>query len=112
MTTFTPPVGISFSSSVTKLYRNLRNDFGDGYSQITGDGINSVREVWNLSWDTLTDAQADTIEAFLDAQGGIPFNWETPRGETKRFSSNVPVRTFQSYNKNSLTVVFTEEPGV
>lgn len=112
MTTFTPPIGVSYRTSVTKNYRTLENDFGDGYTQVVPDGMNSVLEVWSLSWDSLTDSQANEIEDFLDAQGGTPFEWETPKNDTRRFKSSPPTRTYNSYNNNTLTVTFTEQPGV
>lgn len=112
MTTFNPLAGVSFKTSVNKVYRTLENDFGDGYTQTTGDGINNVLEVWNVIWDKITDVQADEIEAFLDARAGAPFYWVTPKGNTKVFVSGQPARTYEDYNNNSISVTFTERPGI
>jgi phage-related protein len=54
--------------------------FGDGYSQRAPDGINAMAEVWSLTWDSLTKSEADAIETFLTARGGVEaFYWQSPR---------------------------------
>ena len=61
MATFNPPVNPSYNSPQDVAERIKRADFGDGYTQRTSDGINERKENWNLSWDTLKDADANTI---------------------------------------------------
>ncbi|MCG3463672.1 phage tail protein [Xenorhabdus bovienii] len=52
--------------------------FGDGYKQTSGDGINTQRESWPLSFvGALSDIQP--IIAFLrEHQGWRPFKWRNP----------------------------------
>ena len=53
--------------------------FGSGYEQRVVFGINQNPKVWELSWNNITEANADTIEAFLDARAGQEaFDWTPP----------------------------------
>lgn len=111
MTTFSPVIAPSYSSSQKKTFRTLRADFGDGYSLKVADGIKTERQVWSLSWGNLTNAQATTITDFFDTQGEhIPFTWVTPYGETKRFYiSGGYTKTPVNYNASDLSVMFEED---
>ncbi|WP_246733473.1 phage tail protein [Methylobacterium sp. BTF04] len=61
----------------------LKAEFGDGYSQSAGDGMNHIRKVFDLKWDPLTDGQAATIEVFLERHGSTkPFLYQHPRAST------------------------------
>lgn len=58
--------------------------FGSGYSQRSTFGLNQNPKTWNLTWN-VSEADADTIEAFLDARGGAEaFEW-TPLAETTEY---------------------------
>jgi len=53
--------------------------FGDGYSQRIVWGENQNPKVWNLDFRNISEADADTIETFLDARGGQEsFEWVPP----------------------------------
>lgn len=53
--------------------------FGSGYSQRSTLGINQDKKVWQLSWTNRTATDANTIEDFLEARGGVEaFNWSPP----------------------------------
>jgi phage-related protein len=57
-------------------------EFGDGYTQTSRDGLNHIREVLSLSWESLTATQAQAIYDFFKSHGGdIPF-WYTPSDST------------------------------
>lgn len=57
----------------------LRNQFGDGYSQRVADGINNNPLTWDVSIQYRTTAEADDIDVFLTARGGIEsFDWTPP----------------------------------
>jgi phage-related protein len=72
--TFNPPVRPSPSPENSPEFRVLEAEFGDGYTQATRDGLNHIRDVVSLRWDTLTPDQANTIETFLRDKGGdTPF---------------------------------------
>ena len=58
--------------------------FGSGYSQRTTFGLNQNPKVWNLTWN-VSETDADTIEDFLDARGGVEkFEW-TPLDDTTEY---------------------------
>ena len=53
--------------------------FGSGYSQRSTFGINNDLKTWDLTWENLTLAEANDIEDFLEARGGVQaFNWSPP----------------------------------
>ena len=75
--TFTPPVAPSPGTSRKPEIKLLEAEFGDGYTQVVRDGLNHIRRTYDLRWDVLTYAQADVIEAFLEAKGGdTPFLYQ------------------------------------
>lgn len=57
-----------------------RVQFGDGYEQRLRYGLNQNSKVWALTWNNITEADADTIETFLDARAadGDSFTWTPP----------------------------------
>ncbi|MCH9665874.1 MAG: phage tail protein [Gammaproteobacteria bacterium] len=58
----------------------LEASFGDGYVQAAADGINNIREEWQLSWSGITDVEGSQIVAFLNSHGGYKaFRWTPPR---------------------------------
>lgn len=58
--------------------RVRRAQFGDGYSQLAGDGLNVKATDWNVTFEG-TYAEVKAIEDFLDAQQGyIMFQWTPP----------------------------------
>lgn len=84
LNSFTPPVAPSPGTENTPEIRLKKAEFGDGYTQTSRDGLNHIRDVVSLKWDVLTEAQADTIEAFIRTQGGdTPFLYAL-RGDVVR----------------------------
>ncbi|WP_085696271.1 phage tail protein [Pseudomonas sp. B26(2017)] len=86
MDTFTWCVRVGSSGTITQ--RTWSNDFGDGYSQAGGIGINTKSESWDISavgrLKTATTAgdQLQEIRDFLDAQEGYKsFLWTPPGGD-------------------------------
>lgn len=80
---FTPPCGPSTAStSSTSQARVLTAQLGDGYQQITADGINTIRDTWTLQWDGLPTADMTTLISFFKSQlGYLAFQWQAP-GDT------------------------------
>jgi phage-related protein len=57
----------------------LTASFGDGYEQRVADGINTIKEVWDLTFRG-TRTEIDAIDAFLTTKAGVTsFTW-TPVG--------------------------------
>jgi len=54
--------------------------FGDGYQARLSFGLNQNSKQWSLEWRNITEAQADTIETFLDARAddNASFDWSPP----------------------------------
>lgn len=53
--------------------------FGSGYSQRTTFGLNQDPKVWSLEWRYLESTDANSIEDFLEARGGVEaFDWSPP----------------------------------
>lgn len=85
MPTFSPPLDPAVGSSKPVETRVLRANFGDGYTQRAADGLNVIIRKPKLKFDGLTEAQADTIEAFLEAREGHEnFDYTLPNESTSR----------------------------
>lgn len=73
-TTAIPPVSYSEENS----YKIKTNQFGDGYTQETPNGINYKSKDFNLSFE-LWGAELDLVRDFLNARGGHQtFLWINP----------------------------------
>ena len=78
------------ATSVDVGFQTLSAQFGEGYAQEAGDGINIRREAWQISaaghWTDGSGMPVKAMSEFLDRHGGYKaFRWETPLGETKLF---------------------------
>lgn len=77
--TYLPSRG--FSQEVTPRVTTAK--FGDGYSQRTLYGINTVGYTWNLTFQSQPLDTANLIIAFFEAkQGATAFTWR-PTGESE-----------------------------
>ena len=77
--TFTPPVHPSFPLDDARKPRVHRNDFGDGYGERFGDGINVDRAMLSLTWSNLTVAEHDAIWAVFESlQGKTAILYQPP----------------------------------
>lgn len=85
--TFIPPVGASFSTgtSESREPRVLAAQFGDGYTQRAGDGINANPGELSPSWNVLLEGEAQAIlNFFASHKGYIPFKFKLPGEATAR----------------------------
>lgn len=80
--TFRPPVAPSPGTTNKPEFKTLEADFGDGYSQAGPDGINNVRDILSLSWETLLPSEAKLITDFLRARKGAEPFWYTRSNDT------------------------------
>ena len=88
MQTFAPPVDPSPDIGHEIEPRVLVATFGDGYTQRSADGINTLQQRYSsLSWDNVSLAEADAITDFFVARGGVEaFFWAPPdTGVTLKF---------------------------
>jgi phage-related protein len=85
-TTFTWPV--QAKPTGTMKLRVLTSQFGDGYEQVAGDGINNKEQSWPVSIKGLA-AQVVPARDFLDArQGYQSFFWTPPLGASGYYRCN------------------------
>ncbi|WP_152047181.1 phage tail protein [Aureimonas psammosilenae] len=68
--TFNPPLAPSVGGSDTPEVKLLTVQFGGGYTQTTGDGINHIRKVRELTWEALYPEEHAEIIAFLEERAG------------------------------------------
>ncbi len=79
----------------TGTFRVRAAQFGDGYRQVAGDGINNLSESWPLTFKG-TSAYITEILSFLKARKGyIAFTWTPPLGEQALW-------TCETYGSNPL----------
>ena len=82
MATF-PDIAPEFGATENSAPRVRRVQFGDGYVQRLGFGLNLDLKKWSLVWENLGDTDTQTIEAFLEARGGSEyFTWTPPDSTT------------------------------
>lgn len=89
-------------------FRSLEAQFGDGYRQIAGDGINTKMQTWPLQFRG-QKSYITQIRDFLDSHAHTPFEWVMqPFNETlvviaKKYSVRVI-----TYDLLDLSVTFEE----
>lgn len=75
---------VRIGATETVTTATLQAQFGDGYKQIAGVGINQTMESWDLSCNgKVTDMAA--VRAFLKSHVTTSFWWQNPWGETKLY---------------------------
>lgn len=103
----------SYKSSVSDAYAVDRAEFGDGYVLTAPNGINPVREVWRLVFDSIKRTDGDAIRAFLKSKAGRSFSWTPPGGAEKRWRQAGDVEMpFEGPSVVTLHVVFEEAFGI
>lgn len=79
--TLTIPTGGYFSTGTSEEHapRVLRNDFGDGYSQRSGDGLNADLGKLHFRFNVASWAEAQVLLDFFAAHRGyLPFLFRLP----------------------------------
>ncbi|MCP9270105.1 phage tail protein [Xenorhabdus sp. XENO-1] len=77
--TFDFPARVGAAGEFEPVVRSVQ--FGDGYKQTSGDGINSQRESWPLSFVGVL-SEIEPIMVFLrEHQGWRSFKWRNPLSE-------------------------------
>lgn len=105
MTTFNPSEAPSIGSGGNHKFRIREANFGDGYSQTAGDGINTLESTVTLQWNNITTTLYDELYAFFVGLGGYQsFEYTLPNGSTayqwkcKQFSDS-----WGEYNRRNFT---------
>jgi phage-related protein len=101
----TPAYGAQKSSQP-----NVRTvQYGDGYSQRLRYGLNQDAKRWDLTWQNITETNADTIETFLEARAGAEsFDWTTPEGSTGKWICPQWNKTIPYVNRATITATFIQ----
>ncbi|MDF3842666.1 phage tail protein [Pseudomonas citronellolis] len=67
-------------ASADGTFKTNKSQFGDGYAQVSGDGLNAEEAPWSLSFGGLAD-EVGPIIAFVRRHGGYQsFLWTPPGG--------------------------------
>lgn len=103
--TYTPDFGAS-----KKLQPKIKAaSFGDGYEQRAINGLNTNPQTWTLSFSNRTDTEAEAIDAFLTARGGVQsFDW-TPYNEVAgKYVCKEWSKTLDGFNRNTIQATFQQ----
>lgn len=57
--------GVTINTAKQPTYKTKETVFGDGYRQITLDGINYEQEQWNVEFAPMNNTKATTLEGLL-----------------------------------------------
>lgn len=71
-----------FSPEMSNEPKVLSAQFGDGYEQRVGDGINTIKDIWNLTFRGTRAEIADILDFLKNKKGVTAFTW-TPSGESE-----------------------------
>lgn len=76
---------VKVGSSGTTAFRTRKAQFGDGYEQRVGDGLNTSVQSWSVN-STNTKDEIQALKDFLDRhQGYKSFYWTPPLGKQGLF---------------------------
>ena len=108
MATF-PTIAPTYGAQKTSQPAVRKVQFGDGYSQRLTFGLNQNPKSWSLTWE-VSEANADTIEDFLDARGGAEsFDWTPPDTATSyKWICEQWTKTIPYLNRATISATFTQ----
>lgn len=108
MATF-PSIAPTYGAQKTSQPKVRSVQFGDGYSQRLVVGLNQNPKSWSLTWE-VSETDADTIEAFLDARAGAEsFDWTPPDTSTSyKWICSQWAKTIPYLNRATITATFTQ----
>ncbi|BEM76406.1 hypothetical protein SME38J_05090 [Serratia marcescens] len=89
-------------------FRLRKAQFGDGYTQVAGEGLNPVTRSWDLSF-VGNEAYISAIISFFESlQGYRAFQWTPPNNVTGLYRCEGYKPTALGGNNYSLTATFIE----
>ncbi|QXO44627.1 phage tail protein [Morganella morganii] len=89
-------------------YKIRKAKFGDGYEQVSGDGINSRSQKWSLEF-VGNHEYITGIRRFIDNHGGIrSFQWRPPMEQLGLYRCDDPKLTPLGGNNYSISLTFTQ----
>lgn len=105
---YEPP---SYSTAVTVVPKTLVAPFGDSYTQRSRDGMNTMPQTWNVTWEKIDVTLANALMAFFDSMAGCDaFKWEPYReeGTTRKFICTNWNRRFMKDSVDAVYATFVE----
>ena len=108
MATF-PSINPSYTAQKTTSSQIRATQFNDGYQHRIKFGLNTIPYVWSLNFD-VSEADSDTIEAFLDARGATESFDFTPPAETSssKFICRSWTKSIPYLNRATINATFEE----
>lgn len=108
--TFTELLDCPSSIQGDETPRVLRANFGDGYSQRAGDGLNAQLRTFQVAWSDFSDVDIATLQDGFRALGGYQaFNWTPPKDSLPgKFIAPTWKKSASRPNASSLTASFQE----
>lgn len=107
-------IPVSYESRKATKPRMLSTSFGENYSQDAPDGLNATPEEWDVTVPYSSSAAIDAIEAVLESAVSTRLQWTAPTPGASAKLYRLPdqwVRTFHSYNCETLQFTLRETPG-
>lgn len=96
------------SAAGNSTFRVRSAQFGDGYTQVAGDGINTETQSWDLSFTGDFD-YVSRIVSFLRLHGGVTsFIWSPPLGAPSLWRCAEFKPTALAAQKYTVTATFTQ----
>lgn len=72
---------LNYPAKLARAPKAASYQFGDGYEQRVGLGLNPNLQTWTINADMLSLSLAQSIDTFLSTQGAVKaFNWVNPFG--------------------------------
>jgi phage-related protein len=75
--TFTTVIPPQEEPNVDVRFNVIDTQFGEGYIQTFVEGMNTIKDVWPVTW-VGTDTEINPIKTFFEAHPGVSFNWTPP----------------------------------
>ena len=98
-------------ANVTKTPRVRVAQFGDGYMQRVGDGINNTPRQWQLQFKG-SQSYIEEVDLFLSTAGGADsFDWQPSTGADGKWICSSWSVSAGGKNNWSLSATFTEVYG-
>lgn len=112
--TLVPPKAPSVGATAEPKLNLRETEFGDGYTERSPNGLNHLREAWELKFELLTAAQSATLRAFLQERGGYKAFLYTPPGEPSpmRVICRKWKRTFDEADRQTVTLSLEQDFGL
>lgn len=99
----------NYGASSARKPRVNKVSFGDGYEQRFVDGIHTLKEVWTMAFNDRELTEANAIDAFLQARGGIEyFYWTPPDGVEGKYVCDEWERSATFGSRRTITATFRQ----